>query len=124
MVVDEVSCRLIVTGQEFRNLGRWSWLSWQGKNNIRTRNILTYCPIEIASAGGAYSQELEVLAILKVQNNPRPQFWIDLNKGISKWIHQGEQIILMGDWNSEASDVNTWMETQGLTNKICNLHEY
>ena len=30
----------------------------------------------------------------------------------------------MGDWNSEASEVNTWMETYGLTNKICNLHGY
>ena len=28
----------------------------------------------------------------------------------------------MGDWNSEALEVNIWMETQGLTNKICNLH--
>ena len=30
----------------------------------------------------------------------------------------------MGDCNSEASEVYTWMETQGLTDKICNLHDY
>ena len=30
----------------------------------------------------------------------------------------------MGDWNSEASEVNTCMETQGLTNKICDIHGY
>ena len=35
-----------------------------------------------------------------------------------------EQIILMGDWNSEASEVSTWMEAQGLTNRICNFHGY
>ena len=59
---------------------------------------------------------------MKIQNDPRTQFWVDLNTEISKRIHQGEQIILMGDYNSEASEVNTWMETQGLTNKICNLN--
>ena len=30
----------------------------------------------------------------------------------------------MGDWNSEALEVNIWMETQGLTNAICNIHRY
>ena len=51
-------------------------------------------------------------------------FWIDLNEYISKWIHQGEKIILNGDCNSEASEVNICMETHGLTNKICNIHRY
>ena len=41
-----------------------------------------------------------------------------------KWIHQGEQIIIIGDWNSEESEVNTWIEKQELTKKICNLQRY
>ena len=45
---------------------------------------------------------------MKIRNDPITQFWIDLNTDILKWIHQGEQIITMGDWNSEASEVNTW----------------
>ena len=28
----------------------------------------------------------------------------------------------MGGWNSEASEVNIWMETQGLANTIFDLH--
>ena len=39
-------------------------------------------------------------------------------------MDQGEQLILMGDWNGEASEVNTWMESQGLNNKIRNSHGY
>ena len=35
-----------------------------------------------------------------------------------------ENIILMGDWNSEALKVNTHMYTQGLTNTICDLQGY
>ena len=48
---------------------------------------------------------------MEIQDDPRNQFWIDLNKDISKYTHQGEQIVLMGNWNSKASEVNTWMET-------------
>ena len=61
---------------------------------------------------------------MNIQNDPRNQFLININREISKWTHQGEQIIFMGDWNSKALEVNTWMETQGLTNPICYLHGY
>ena len=59
---------------------------------------------------------------MKIQNDPRNQFWIDLNTQIEKWMDQGEQLILVGDWNSEAPEVNTWMETKRLKNTICDLH--
>ena len=36
MAVDELSCKLIVTGQEFSNLGHWSWMLLLGKKNIIT----------------------------------------------------------------------------------------
>ena len=61
---------------------------------------------------------------MKIRNDPRTQFWIVMNTEILKWIHQVEQIILVGDCNSEASEVKTWMETKGLTNIIFNLHRY
>ena len=61
---------------------------------------------------------------MKIQNDPRTRFRIEINKDISKWTHQGEKIIHMEDWNSEASEVNTWVETQGLINTIFNLHGY
>ena len=95
-----------------------------GNNNVKTKIINAYYPTVTASSGGAYSQKLESLAIMKIHNGPRTQFWIDLNIDISKLIHHGEQNILMGYWNSEASEVKIWMETQGLTNEIFNLHGY
>ena len=61
---------------------------------------------------------------MKIQNDPRAQFWIDFNTEISKLIHQGEQIMLMGDFNSEVLELNTWMLTQVLTNIIFNPHGY
>ena len=38
---------------------------------------------------------------MKIQNYPRTQFLTDLNTEISRWIHQEEQIILMGDCDIE-----------------------
>ena len=90
MAVDKVSCRSIGTGQEFSNLGFWSWMLLRGVNNIITIIFTAYCPTASASAGVEYIQQLEVLVIMKIQNNPRTQFWIYLNKEISKWTHQGE----------------------------------
>ena len=118
MSVDKVSCRAIGTGQEFRNLGRWSCTLIQYKNTMITIIITAYFTTASDSSGGSYSQQLEPLAIKKIQNDLRNLFWIYLNKDISKWTHQGEQIIFLGDWNSEASEVNTWTETQGPTNTI------
>ena len=96
----------------------------QGKNKMRNRIVTTYFPIVSASAGVSYSYQLEALVIIKIRNDPRTQFWIVMNTEILKWIHQVEQIILVGDCNSEASEVKTWMETKGLTTIIFNLHRY
>ena len=65
-MVDEVSCRVIATGKECRNLGHWSWMLLQGKNNVRTIIITAYYPTVSASAGVAYSQHLEALVITKI----------------------------------------------------------
>ena len=94
------------------------------KNNVRTIIITAYLPTVSASAVGAYSQKLEALAIVKIKNDPRIQLWIDINTEVSKWIHQGEHNILMGGWNSKASEVNTWKGTQGIANLICNLQGF
>ena len=56
---------------------------------------------------------------MNIQNYPRIQFCIELNTEISEWMIQLEQLILMGDWNIEASEVETWMKTHDLTNTIC-----
>ena len=43
---------------------------------------------------------------------------------MEKWTGQGEQLILVRDWNIDVLEVNTWMETQGLVNTIFNLCGY
>ena len=70
MAVDEVAYRGIGTGQEFRNLGRWSWMLLQGNNNMRYRINTVYYPTASTSSGGAYSKQLKALPIMEIQNAP------------------------------------------------------
>ena len=51
----------------------------QGNNDVRTIIVTAYFPTVSASAEGPYTQKLESLTIMKIQNDPRTQFWIDLN---------------------------------------------
>ena len=46
-------------------------------------HITSYCPTVSARAGGAYSQKLEAVTIMKIKNDTRTQFWIDFNTEIS-----------------------------------------
>ena len=102
MAVYKVTCIAIAISQEFRSLSCLLWMLLRGNNNVRPRIITAYCPTGSASAGGAYSQQLEPLTIMKIQSDPMTQFWIDPNKETVKNMDQGKQLILMGDWNREA----------------------
>ena len=79
MTVDKVSWRAIATGQEFRNLGCWSWVLLREKNNTRAIITTAYFHTASAKAGVAYIQQLEDLAIMRIQNYPRTPFWVDLH---------------------------------------------
>ena len=72
----------------------------QEKNNVLAIIVTAYFPAVSAITGVAYITPLESLTIMKIQNDPRTQFWINLDTEISKWVHQGEQIIIMGYCNS------------------------
>ena len=83
----------------------------QEKNNVLAIIVTAYFPAVSAITGVAYITPLESLTIMKIQNDHRTKFWIDLNNKISKWVDKGEQLIFMGYYNSEASEVNTLIKT-------------
>ena len=43
---------------------------------------------------------------MDMQVFPGDQFWIDLGIAVSEWQANSSQIALIGDWNSEASEVD------------------
>ena len=54
---------------------------------------------------------------------PRQLFGIDLKAAIEAKVELGHQIIVMGDFNSEYSDLTEWMLELGLVDIISEAHD-
>ena len=49
-------------GIDEQNLGRWSYITINGKNEVKTTFITSYCPVVSNSPGSAYAQILIYMA--------------------------------------------------------------
>lgn len=93
-------------GQDPRRLGRWTWSMIEGKNNLRTRILSAYVPCKPSSYGTdkVYYQHERALLEDGILTDPIDQFWIDFWEEVDAWLADGDQVILMGDWNTEIRD--------------------
>ena len=53
---------------------------------------------------------------------PRQLFGIDLRQALNNKIDQGHNLLVMGDFNSEYSNLKTWMQDLGLVDLIAQRH--
>ena len=114
-------------GMDHRGWGRWNWVELQGKNNMNTTIISAYCPCISDSPNSVWSQHLYGMNDMDLEDpdiNPRQLFWSDLSKLLKDKQKDGKAIILMGDFNSDFSDLQEWMLTNGLVESICEMHGY
>ena len=114
-------------GMDHRGWGRWNWVELQGKNNMTTTIISAYCPCISDSPNSVWSQHLYGMNDMDLEDpdtNPRQLFWSDLSKLLKDKQKDGKAIILMGDFNSDFSDLQEWMLTNGLVESICEMHGY
>ena len=124
---DDLAYRITSQGQDQRKLGRWSYFSTCGKNNLKTTYITCYCPVKSNNPGSAYSQQLTYMANHKANIDssitcPRQLFGNDLSEMLDSLVNQGQQIILSGDFNSEYADLCSYMLQYGLTDLIAEKH--
>ena len=110
--------RISQQGNDFRNLGRWCFITLTGKNNVNTTIFTCYCPVRGRSVGSAYAQQLLYIAenknTIPSTSCPRQLFGSDLHQAIMSKIDKGHSIIVMGDFNSEYSTLTKWMFELGL----------
>jgi hypothetical protein len=64
------------------------------------------------------------LAKENIMECPRKQFWRDLKAFIQKCQEQEEQVVIMGDWNSNYTEVVQWMENLDLHDILKSRHEH
>ena len=123
-----LALRSIGSGSDKRELGRWTWTVFRGKHNTITRIVSIYVPTNPSTPGESkvYFQHLRMLQSQQVQEDPIKNFWKELWEEIDKWRSNGEQLIIMGDWNNDVSD-KTFKELfrqRDLVPAVTSQHEF
>ena len=116
--IDKPVHRIIETGRDETGLGRWVWQRMKGKREIMLRIISAYRPCIPSTAGPSttYSQHQRLFDMKKEKREPRQAFLEDLGKDIDKWHEEGDQIILMADFNTDTTgeEIRKWREQRQL----------
>lgn len=122
MAMNKITHSINNTEQDPRRLGRWTSIVLKGKNNKRCRIICAYCPCRSSGPNSTYALQIVGLARQNNFNCPRRQFWADLKAFLIQCKEANEQIVIMGDWNSNYKEVAQWMANEGLKDIIVNRH--
>ena len=93
--------RVIETGKDWRNLGRWVWIKIQGKHGRITRIVSGYRPCVSNESGSVYEQHRRYLSEQEDIRDPITVFDDDLSALIDIWKTQDEEIILGLDCNDD-----------------------
>ena len=112
-------------GEDFRNLGRWVWQRFRGKNNKILRVITAYRPNPSAGPYTVYAQHRAFFnEIQKAKWEPRKQMLEDLKQEIKKWKNDKEQVILMMDCNEDVrgETMTHFLDETGMKEIILQRH--
>jgi len=107
-----VLSRLVDSGAD--SMGRWSFQTFQGKNTVQVTVIVAYqvCH-KNASQRGRYTAAAQQESLLRQRNeadtNPRRHFRKDLSNFIRRRSNDGQEIILVGDFNEPLDEHGSGM---------------
>lgn len=87
------------------------------------RIICAYCPCTSTGTTSTYAGQILGLAKESNFDCPRQRFWKDLHTFIKNSQDNNETIIVMGDWNSQYTEVVNWMKDIGLKDIIHDRHK-
>ena len=79
------------------SLGRWSWIAIES-NTKKTYVVSVYCPCVSTEIGSTYQQHRRHIPL---QAEPREVFFSDLSELVTKWHHNGDSVIIGGDFNHD-----------------------
>ena len=126
MAFDDLVFRISAQESDFRKLGRWCSITITGKNRVTTSIFTCYCPVRGRSIGSAFAQQLIYMAENKSEipdtNCPRQLFGLDLKQALEDKLEKGHNLLVMGDFNSEYSNLKKWMQELGLVDLIAQKH--
>ena len=88
-----------------KRLGRWASQTFQDKDGIITRMVSVYVPIVTRKHGHkkVICQQQNALLKMGIVDQVIKVFWEDFWTQVDKWIEDGNQLIIGGDWNSNVT---------------------
>ncbi len=101
IVNGNMSARIIGIANDPRQMGRWCSILFRGKNGLKFRVITIYRPVHSLGSLSAYQQQRYTLLDSDIDVCPRTQILNDLRDFISKCKNDGEQLIVVGDFNED-----------------------
>ena len=124
---NDVVFHICEQGIDKRKLGRWSFITLNGKNQVKTTFVTVYCPVISNSPGSCYSQQLLYMAehmddVPPGLKCPRQLFGCDLQVFLREKSDLGHHLVVCGDFNSEYEKLSEWMLHQGLVDTLATKH--
>lgn len=99
-VVNSLAHRSSEIEHDPTGLGRWTSMLIKGKQGFLTRLVCAYRPCKSSGPETAYMQHAIYYNKIGRTGDPRENFMQDLGDTILKWSHQGERLIVVGDFNT------------------------
>ncbi len=91
---------------------------------MKLRIITIYRPVYSTGTLSAYQQQRNILLDNDIDTCPRTQLLLELRDCVVKWKNQGEQIIVMGDFNEDiqGSTIRNFFATLDMKELILDMH--
>ena len=126
--INSFSHRIKSQGEDPSGLGRWSWVSYQGRGDSAMRVVCAYRPVKnLSGPRTVWQQQKSFLRSKDDDRDPRVAFLEDLAAEIEQWVSAGDNIVLGLDANEHLSgtdNVTKCFEAAGLFNAITSRHGF
>ena len=100
--IGEAAHRIDDRGQDPTGLGRWCWVRYRGKDNLRVKVYSLYRPGKSNMTGSVYQQHMEYFEDKSMATaEPRKTIMDDLKTDLLSSMEDGDQLVVMGDFNED-----------------------
>ncbi len=115
-------------GEDPTGLGRWCWTRYQGQGGMYLRVVSVYRPVYRSNnddkQGSVCAQHIQYFNSVNDTRDPRQALLDDLSSEITSWQLQGDQIVVMGDFNEDilGRRINNFFDKLEMHNLIFDRH--
>ena len=101
MTVGETAAKVWQVGSDAHGLCRWTWQRLRGKGGASIRIVTAYRPSGRGKTESVAAQHIRYFDSIKRDIEPIAAFYEDLKAELKTWINDGDQVVVMGDFNED-----------------------